>query len=179
MTYLAESGVTFATLRVYLSGLRFTQIAAGLPHPHLGSNPWLHYVLCGVHRSRSTPSNCRLPVTPEVLQALYSCWSQPGGTYGFQDCTMLWAACCLGFFGFLRSGEFTCPSLAAFRDDMLTPRDVTVDSHQSPSVVSMQLHRSKADPFGLGVKIHLGRANHTICPVSTVLAYMAFQGQAY
>ena len=70
---------------------------------------------------------------------------------------MLWAACCTGFFGFLWAGEFTCPSRRAYNSDMLSPRDISVDSHEQPTVVSVHLRRSKIDPFGDGVTIYLGR----------------------
>ena len=104
VAHLANQGVTYASLRVYLSGLRFVQIASGYPDPQLDASPLLHYVLRRVHRSQTSPTNHRLPVTPEVLQKLHTCWSQPGD-YSLEDRTVLWAACCLVFFGFLRLGE--------------------------------------------------------------------------
>ena len=39
----------------------------------------------------------------------------------------------------------------------LSPQDVTVDSHHSPSMVSVFLCRLKSDPFGMGVTVHIGR----------------------
>ena len=86
---------------------------------------------------------------------------------------MLWAACCTGFFGFLRSGEFTCQSLRAY--SMLSPRDVPVDSPQHPR------------PFVYARKnIHLWdwgdypcwRTGQAICPVAALLSYIARRGQA-
>ena len=163
VAYLAESGLAHVSIPVYLSGLWFTQIAVGLPDPQLGSIPQLHYVLRDIHRSGRLPSGpCHLPITPELMRVLYHCSSQPD-LYGPHDCIMLWPACCLGFFGFLRSEEFTCPSLEAFHNDMLCSCDVTVDSHQSPSRLSVHLHRSKADSFGLGVTIFLGWTGYVIC----------------
>ena len=38
-----------------------------------------------------------------------------------------------------------------------------------------QLKRSKGDPFGQGVLIHLGRTFQSLCPVSTVLSYLAIR----
>ena len=179
VAYLAENGMSITSLLVYLSGIRFTQIAAGLPDPGLSSSPWLHYVLRGVYRSQGPRApNCRLPITPEILQTLHTYWSNQS-VMAYYDRAMLWAACCLGFFGFLRSGEFTCPSRATFHDNMLSPRDITVDSRQSPTMVAARLRRSKADPFGRGVTIHLGRTGQVICPVSAVLAYMTLRGQEH
>ena len=83
---------------------------------------------------------------------------------------MLWAACTLAFFGFLRSGEFIptqhypCP---------LAVNDFQVDSITHPTLLAVTLRHSKTDPFGAGVTIYLGRAYDDICPVVAVLAYIA------
>ena len=178
VAHLAQSGVAYQSIRRYLSGLRFFQVASGLPDPGLGSIPWLEYVLRGVRRlPRTTQRHQRLPITPGILQLLWAAWSQVPQE-SRHNATMLWAACCTGFFGFMRAGEFTCPSLRAFRPDMLSPRDVSVDSRISPSVVSVRLRRSKADPFGLGVTVHLGRTGQLICPVAALLSYMVLRGQS-
>ena len=56
-------------------------------------------------------------------------------------------------------------------------RDVAVDSHHNPTVVTVHLRHSKADPFGAGVTIYLGRTGQAICPVSALLGYLARRGQ--
>ncbi len=43
------------------------------------------------------------------------------------DKVMLWAACCMGFFGFMRAGEFTSPSSQTQSGAVLSVSDVTVD----------------------------------------------------
>ena len=55
---------------------------------------------------------------------------------------------------------------------MLGPRDVTVDSHHNPTMVSVFLRRLKSDPFGTGVTIYIGRTGCNICPVSAILGYL-------
>ena len=69
--------------------------------------------------------------------------------------------------------EFTCPSWAAFNSSSLSPTDVQVDSHHSPSLITITLRQSKTDVFGDGVSICLGRTNNSLCPVAAVLAYLA------
>ena len=171
VAYLTEEGQSPTTIRVYLSGLCFIQVSAELPDPDISSVPWVHYLLWGVQRSQAPSANRHLPITPEVLQLLFTAWSSPASGDP-HDRSMLWVACYLGFFGFMRSGEFTCPSITAFQDVMLSPRDVSVDSHDRASVVAIRLRRSKTDPFGRGVSIYLGRTAHQICPVSAMLGYM-------
>ena len=111
-----------------------------------------------------------MPITPHVLRRIHAVWSshQPS-----QDTRMLWAALCLGFFGFLRAGEFTCPSSAAFTQEMLTVEDVAVDSHSCPMHLVVQLKQSKTDPFGTGVTLHLGATGDALCPVAAMLGYLA------
>ena len=92
---------------------------------------------------------------------------------------MLWAACCVGFFGFLRAGEFTVPSEETFDPaSHMTFNDVAVDSHTSPTIMRIRLKVSKCDPFRRGVDIVLGRTYTDLCPVVAMLHYMAIRGNA-
>ena len=108
------------------------------------------------------------------LQILFTAWLIPS-TGTFFDRSMLLAACCLRFFGFMQSSEFICPSDSLFQDDMLTLRDVAVDSHYQQYVVLVLLRRSKTDPFGQGVTVFVGQTAHAICPVAAILSYLAQQ----
>ena len=90
---------------------------------------------------------------------------------------MLWAACCLGFFGFLRSGELTAPD----RDDFdpgqhLTFSDMAVDDPSNPKTIAVRIKQSKTDLFRQGVTVFLGRTDTALCPVAAVLPYLALRG---
>ena len=69
------------------------------------------------------------------------------------DSVMLWAACSLGFFGFIWSEEFilicghSCP---------LNPSDIKVDCHRDPFFLAVTLSSSKTDPFGTDVTLSEG-----------------------
>ena len=131
----------------------------------------LEYMLQGVRRSLPA-STCkqRLPITPKLLRAIHHSWSTSAPTF---NKTMLWAAFCLGFFEFMRSGEFICLSLERFRDDMLSIQDVAVDSHSHTTILAIRLWHSKTDAFGVGVTLYVGCTGDTLCPVSAMLAYLA------
>ena len=69
------------------------------------------------------------------------------------DGAMLWASACIGFFGFLRAGEFTVPSPSAYDPEVhLNLADIAIDSHTAPSLVCLRIKQSKTDPFREGVE---------------------------
>ena len=162
------------TIKAYLSGLRFTQIHLGGGNPFLNdAMPQLEYVLKGIKRvqaHQAKPPNQRLPTTGDIMRSLHAVWiSEPSDP----DKVMLWAAACVGFFGFLRAGEFTSPSLNAFDPEVhLCLSDVALDSHTSPSMVRLRIKQSKTDPFRLGVDVFLGSTGGNICPVQAIIRYI-------
>ena len=172
-SHLAKEGLRHQSIRTYLSALRHLYISLGHPDPFAHNQfPRLSYVLKGIHRSEgaSRPQDRRLPILPSTLEALWGVWSVPSPNISPFECSMLWAACCIGFFAFLRSGEFTSTPT---QEVPLRPEDVAVDNHSNPSYMSIRLRHSKTDPFGNGVTLFVGRTYQHICPVAAVLAYLA------
>ena len=87
---------------------------------------------------------------------------------------MLWAAACLYFFGFLRSGEIVAPSERSFDiQSHLCFGDVRIDNREAPTLI-----RLRTDPFRQGVTLHIGATNAPLCPVAAVLSYMVARGNA-
>ena len=87
---------------------------------------------------------------------------------------MLWAAACTGFFGFLRTGEFTVPSAKNYDNEVhLNLSDLTLDNRSSPQLVGIKIKQSKTDPFRKGTTIFLGRSGKAICPVEAITSYLA------
>ena len=167
--FLAHQGLKSQSVSVYLSALRHLQISAGLPAPQRAEWPRLQYVLKGIARVQPSPSTRRLPITAAIMLRLQSVCSTV--TTNVIEANMLWAACCLGYFGFMRSGEFTLQSPSSPPSVLVS--DVEVDSHVSPSLVRLFLRRAKTDPFGKGISIFLGKSGSTLCPVFAILSYLA------
>lgn len=94
------------------------------------------------------------------------------------DNIMLWAACCLAFFAFLRASEFTVQAGEQFDPSThLTPRDVEVDDLTKPSMLKVRIKRSKTDQWREGVDLFVGRTGNKLCPVAAILAFLAVRGQ--
>lgn len=169
--YLAKQGLAPQTVTSYLAAIRHLQICAGLGAPVTAQWPRLHYTVRGIKRSGAgNPKKPRLPITPAILNGLCRVWSAGKVETGY-DARLLWAACCLGYFGFLRAGEFTAASLSS--PPGIRVSDVAVDSHESPSVLRVHLRKAKTDPFGKGVEIYLGKTGLPLCPVVALTNFMA------
>lgn len=179
--YLASEGLKHTTIKCYLSAVRRLQIVGGLGDPFVASWPLLQYTLRGVKLNQSRNVKFRpkqrFPVTPKILRLLRKFWEAEKGS---SDNIMLWAACCMLFFGFMRAGEVTVPSMQQYDSDShLSVGDVMLDNLAAPSVVCVRIKASKTDPFRKGVLVHLGRTDNDLCPVGAVCAYLAARGSAY
>ena len=175
VAFLVQQSLAYTSIRqyLYMCALCHHQLLEGGNDPGLSSFSCLHYVLHGSHRSvGSTVCPTCLPITPAILQVLYWCWSQNAHEF---NTVCYWAACCIGFFAFLRSGEFTCSSWFSYDSSTLSLGDVSIDSHSQPTMVHLTLRQSKTNVFGAGVTIHLGKTGSILCPVSSLLAYLAIR----
>lgn len=81
-------------------------VTVGL-HTHFSQQltPRLQWALKGIKKSQvaSSPPRVHLPITLQLMQKIKILLLQQPGSY---NNIMLWAACCLAFFGFLRVSEF-------------------------------------------------------------------------
>ena len=101
VAYLTHQGLAHQSIITYLFGVRNLAIASGAERDQM---PRFQLVLRGVARNsshRNGRSNC-LPITGSIMHRLAGVWS----SQDFEFCLM-WAATCVGYFGFMRVGEFT------------------------------------------------------------------------
>ena len=95
------------------------------------------------------------------------------------DAAMLWAAACMCYFGFLRSGEVVVPSASSYDPAVhMSYGDVRVNDVGNPQYLEVRIKASKTDPFRKGVTVYLGRTEQEVCPVAAILGYMVRRGQA-
>ena len=171
VAHLYQAQLSISSIRLYLSAIRFFQIAYGNGNPHLEAYDRLHYVVRGIARSQpKSGRSTRLPVTVDILQFLLQAWSSHSSHF---EAVMLWAACTLGFFAFLRAGEFIAGENNSH--SVLSLADVKVDDRDNPSFLAITLRSSKTDPYGLGHVLYVGRTGSQICPVAAVLSFLAIR----
>ena len=115
----------------------------------------------------------KLPISPAILKKLKVAWSPDMKKH---DGKMLWAACCLGFFAFLRAGEMTIPSNESY--DASVHLDISVDDSKNPSIMRVRIKQSKTDPFRKGVDLYVGKTGSQLCPVSATLRYLCVRGMS-
>jgi len=133
-------------------------------------------VLNGIKREQATsmPARVRCPITADLMQQINTILSQQPHSY---NNIMMWAACCLAFFGFLRVSEFTTPTQTAYDcTEHLSLHDIAVDSRQSPHLLRITIKQSKTDPFCQGVDLFIGKTGTRICPINAIMPYLAIRG---
>ena len=175
VAFMSQQGLKYQTMKCYLSAVRHLQVTCGGGDPKVENMPLLELALRGTRKEQSgIPKRTRLPITPGILRKMLELWNREPTNWNHR---ILWAACCVGFIGFLRSGELTAPEKEEFdASQHLTFKDIAVDNTSDPKVVSIHIKQSKTDPFRQGVTIFLGRTNTPICPVAALLSYLAARG---
>ena len=171
-TFLART-LQPSSIKVYLSGIRALHIEQGFQDP-LADCLRLQRVVRGIKRRQDTPSAARLPITDDIMLIIW----QPLDP-GRPDHVMFWAACSLGYFGFLRVSEFTVPNLSSFSPSLhLSAQDIAVDSSSAPSSMCIRIKASKTDPLRKGCFIHIGLGKYPLCAVHATMTYLAARGDA-
>lgn len=169
-TFLAAR-IQHSSIKVYLSGIRALHIEQGFPDP-LANCLRLQRVVRGIKRSQGSSSSSCLPITDDLMLVI-----RQSLDLRLPDHLMFWAACSLGYFGFLRASEFTVPSLASFSPSThLGVQDIAVDSQSAPSCMRVKIKASKTDPFRKGAFIHIGLGRPPLCAVDSLMSYLSCRG---
>ena len=115
-------------------------------------------------------SNETKAITPAILRQLKRVWEAKEDS--FNGC-MLWAAACMCFFGFLRTGEVVVPSLSLYdAETHLSTGDIKLDSTDKPTCLMVHIKASKTDIFRKGNTVYLGIMGTELCPVAAIVNYM-------
>lgn len=179
VTFLAARGLSSATIKVYLSALRYMRICTEGSEIKHSEMPRLKYVSTGIKKTQSLASipnkrQSKLPITPSILRKIRAVWDKDPHNY---NNIMLWAVSTLGFFGFFRLGEILLGDQDKFDERLhLSAKDISIDSHDNPSMMQVHLKHSKTDQLAKGVNIIVGSTGNSLCPVAAMLAFLAMRG---
>ena len=176
-THLANKGLAWSSIKTYLAAVRFLLISKDRIPPTASETGRLQLVLAGIQRVQALSKHprLRLPITPPILHQLNSLWSQKATSY---ESIILWATCCVCFFGFFRLGELIPETPGAYNSDLhMRLADVAADNPAKPQVLSLYLKRAKTDQLGKGSMVYITRSDNWLCPVTALLAYIAARGQ--
>jgi len=159
-----------------MSAIRHMHVTEGC-HEEFYSQLTLQVQLAlqGIQKSQATShtQRTRLPITLEILHSINGLLSEEPHSF---DNILLWAACCLAFFGFLRVSEFTIPNDTSYDSEChLSLSDISVDNRDQPQLLKVTIKQSKTDPFRKGVDLYLGATSETLCPVKALLPYLAIR----
>ena len=144
VTFLART-IKHSSIKVYLSGVRALHIDHGFPDPLINCLR-LQQVVRGIKRCQGSSSSSRLPITDDLMLVIWQSLD-----LHLPDHCMFWAACSLGYFGFLCALEFTVPNLPSFSSSL----------HWVSRIfqwIRPQLHPAYASGSRARRLIHLGRA---------------------
>ena len=168
-THLADR-LHHSSIKVYLSAVRsLHKFDYGFSDP-LPNCLQLQRLLRGIKRHQGFNLTQCQPVTADLMSVLHRSLDLAN-----PDNVMLWAACCVGFFDFLRGGEFTVNS--PFDPSLhLTLDDIQVDAPLNPQSVRVFIKCFKTDPFRKGCFIFLGRGSAPLCPVVSLVNYLHLRG---
>ncbi|XP_044155396.1 ectonucleotide pyrophosphatase/phosphodiesterase family member 7 [Bufo gargarizans] len=97
-----------STIKLYLAGLQHHRLIAKPDGGSILASQAVKATLRGLQKKRKGPRTRRLPVSGELFRALSS--ALDGSPFGPSLSTVLKTAIYLGFYGFLRPGEFTSGS---------------------------------------------------------------------
>ena len=145
----------------------------GAPRPKRTIVPPTTEESSGGHQSRGRPSKQRLPITAHMLRQIKGALE----AMAHEEEAVLWAVCCVAFFGFFRLGELLLDAQTSFNTQIhLAWGDVAVDNQQNPKMVRLHLKQSKTDQLGRGAHVVLGKTDQDLCPVTAVVTYIAGRG---
>ena len=169
-SHLADN-LHHTSIKVYPSGIRSLHIDEGYADP-LADCLQLQRLLRGIKRCQCANMVKRRPITGALMQVIYNSLDMLD-----YNQVMLWAACCLGFFGFLHAGEFTVNSPFDPKFHLI-PQDLQVDSLVDPKSIKVFVKCSKTDPFRQGCFIYIGKNSLSLCPVKAIVRYLHLRGPA-
>ena len=175
--FLGAEGLAISTIESYLAALRHVHLLAypSCPAPSWHS-PHMKVLLRGIQRvqAQHSPARVRLPITSSLMRCIKAQLTKSPSSHMSR---LIWAACCTGYFGFLRCGEFLVPDGTQYDASIhLSLADFTLNQSSSPWQITLNIKKSKTDQFRQGMQVVLGATGSDLCPVGALLDFLSLRG---
>ena len=155
--------VSYATIRVYLAGIRLFHIENHFPDLTTEA-PLLYYLCNGIRRCTGDKKLKRRPITISLLRSIKLELSRDFSLHP-HDKLLYWTAFTLAFYGFLRASEYTSPTHRHYDQSRhLLRQDITLNHN------SMKIHikASKTDQYRQSAVVLISRTGTSTCPLSAM-----------
>ena len=163
--------LSYSTIKLYLAGVRNLYVSNGYPYVDSSTFHALNLTLRGIKKCTTVNPVIRLPITLAILQDI--CDGLNAGIHSPYMDSLMKAACCVAFFGFLRCGEFTTPTKDFLPNIHLSLADLVKQQLQnSTTFYTLHIKVSKTDPFGEGVNVFLFANDSKCCPVKALDSFL-------
>ena len=163
---LASRKLRPSTIAVYLASVRSLHVMAGYENPMDGCAR-LRQLLKGIARDDKSEKRPRLPITFDLLASM----RQHLAPERYHDHAMFWSALTLGFYGFLRCGEFIPRAVRS--PPPLTMSDITLHRDR----IALKLCHTKTRPTQ-SVDITIARSGDQVCAVAALEDYLKWRGSS-
>ena len=167
VAYLFRQDVSHRTVTVYLAAIRKNLEENG--RSSVMDSLKLKQVLTGYKRATNAGEDTRLPITLDLMRLIKVRLSK-NDSLEPHDKAMLWSACTLAFFAFLRVSEFTAGSSNSKKTVLKLHNLSTANGSLEVTIPS-----SKTDQFGHGYKITVSATNRSVCAVRAADAYLKYR----
>ena len=152
---LAQDRKSISTLNQVVYAISWMHRVSGFSNPT--SNFMVQTILDGVRRLNAVPITKKLPITPEILESMYTFLAQDDDVFSLKDARFMCFSL-LSFAGFLRFDEASVirrPHISFFKTHL-----------------ALDIPRSKTDPLRHGNTIVIAKTHSTLCPVAFLKRYL-------
>ena len=163
--FIAQSA-SYATINVYLAGIRLEHIERGFSHPFDDSRR-LKLLLRDIRRKGAYTHQFHLSISIDVFLGLKRSLCDVSVMNCYDSCLMS-SACTLAFIGFLRCAEFVATDSRRFSDTDLQRFDVST----SGDSFLVFLRISKTESFRLGHTVCIYPSGRSVCAVRALYRFL-------
>ena len=167
VTYLAEK-ISLDAIRTYISAIRFYMRLKIAPR----KMRTLNAIIEGIKRTipQAPQQKPRLPISSKELKQL----QEKAQQLNTQDAAMIWAACLVAYYGFMRVSELTTPNEHSHKHNNSLMR---YDLQMHNNYMTILLRQSKTDKYKIGANITIAANNTTLCPIKAMKNYLKYRGK--